>query len=160
MPTFLGHRPTWSTFWLKANPAKRGKRPIGVRDLAAVHAIDPQWREDLICGQPSMKCAGETWAANSAFVEPEQEYGLVPRDEMSDAGRGGCRPIALAGRCVDLDVGQRPSCGRGGSAGGRGGLGYGGGFGFVGISPTLGNSSVRENPTIAPRSRRSPPPEP
>jgi hypothetical protein len=65
---------------------------------------------------------------------------------MSDAGRGGCRPIALAGRCVGLDVGQRPSCGRGGSAGGRGGLGYGGGFGFVGISPPSGTAASEKIP--------------
>jgi hypothetical protein len=56
----------------------RRRKCSAARGLAAVHAIDPQWREDLICGQPSMKCAGETWAANSAFVEPEREYGLVP----------------------------------------------------------------------------------
>jgi hypothetical protein len=57
-------------------------------------------------------------------------------------GRGGCRPIALTGRCVSLEVevattvGQRPGCGRGGSAGGRGGLGGGGGFGRVAIIST------------------------
>jgi hypothetical protein len=61
---------------------------------------------------------------------------------MSDVGRGGCRPIALTGRCVGLEVevattvGQRPGCGRGGSAGGRGGLGGGGGFGRVAIIST------------------------